>query len=474
MREKELRTVLLVKAIEDADRVGTLIPAAERIAAARQAKRDHPGTPEATLSARAQLLFDKLQARRPFVSGLRDFAGGPAWLSLALLAVAFLIGLGLSVLDGSHRINILAFPLLALVAWNLLVYVWIVLSSMRGGGNPRKPRYFSSWLTHLGLGRVNALVAKSRAFDSQLAEALANFTRDWSEAARPLLLARATRVFHLCAAMVGVGLIAGMYARGMVFDYRAGWESTFLDAAQARQWLGVTYGAASFVTGIPIPDAPYLEMIRWRNGSAGESAARWIHLLAATTMLFVVIPRLLLALQSTAQIARWSRNTPLPGGLAPYMRLAFNEAGGLVDRGIVMVIPFAYEPTNEALVKLRMLLASEVGDHLNVDIRPVVAYGNEETIVRNLQQGGGELADAAVLLMNLASTPEDENHGAVIDGVRDWLAANRPHTKLIVMVDEGPYAARMGPGDRVDERRRAWSDFIRARGLDARLADLAK
>jgi hypothetical protein len=39
MREEALRSVLLVKSIEEADRAGTLIPTADRAAATREASR---------------------------------------------------------------------------------------------------------------------------------------------------------------------------------------------------------------------------------------------------------------------------------------------------------------------------------------------------------------------------------------------------------------------------------------------------
>ena len=81
-----------------------------------------------------------------------------------------------------------------------------------------------------------------------------------------------------------------------------------------------------------------------------------------------------------------------------------------------------------------------------------------------------------VLLFNLAATPEEENHGAVIAGVRDWVAARQPPPQLLVLVDEGPYAERMaadGASGRVAERRDAWQQFVAAHGLAACSVNLA-
>jgi hypothetical protein len=79
-----------------------------------------------------------------------------------------------------------------------------------------------------------------------------------------------------------------------------------------------------------------------------------------------------------------------------------------------------------------------------------------------------------VLLFNLASTPEEENHGALIAASREWLASRRRNAQLVVLLDAGPYAARMGAEhERIDERRKAWEAFVADRGLTASTIDLA-
>ena len=53
-----------------------------------------------------------------------------------------------------------------------------------------------------------------------------------SRAARAL---RAETALHAGAAALALGLVAGLYVRGLVLDYRAGWESTFLDAGDGAR-----------------------------------------------------------------------------------------------------------------------------------------------------------------------------------------------------------------------------------------------
>jgi hypothetical protein len=480
MREDELRSILLVKAIEETDGAGTLLPPADRVAAAREARRaageaaaGSEVMEQGALSAaaqrlsveRARILLAKVGARHPFLSTfLSSLSGGPAAAGGVIVALGVVVGVALSALDGTRRINVLASPVFGVVAWNLLMYAAIFAGWMRA----------PKMLAHLATTRLSRLVAKSGAFNAPLAEALGRFTREWFAAARPLLVARAARLLHLSAAALGIGLIAGLYVRGIAFDYRAGWESTFLDASRARALLSVLYGPASLVTGIAIPDAAALEAMRWTGAAGGERAAPWLHLLAATVALFVVLPRLALSLAGTVFIARWSRRAPLPASLAAYFRATFGALGGSIGRGLATVVPYAYEPSADARAGLRALLPRALGESLTLDSRAAVRYGEEDGFVRELEAAGK--ADVVVLLFNLAATPEEENHGAVIAGVRGWLAARQPRPQLLVLVDEGPYAERMatdGASGRVAERRDAWRQFVAAHGLAACSVDLA-
>jgi hypothetical protein len=492
MREQSLRCVLLVKAVEEADRTGTLVPAADRAAATRAASRDAlargvagpeeaalPSAAQRMLAARAETLRQRIVARHPFVDTVLALARGPAWAGWLLVLAGLFIGVAMSALDGTRRINVLAFPLFGLIAWNLLVYAAVLIGWLRGAARGGAPRpWLAGLLARTGLGRVRRLVTKSAAFDAQLADALSRFVGDWYEAARPLLLARATRLFHVCAAAVGVGLIGGLYLRGIALDYQAGWESTFLDAQQVHAVLSTAYAPAAALTRLPVPDAAHLESIRFYDGAGGEGAARWIHLLAATALLFIVLPRLLLASLATLVVWRWSLRAPLPAALVPYFRSAFSGVEGVVGRGIVAVVPFAYEPAPEALARLRTLLPAALGESLAVDLRPPVRYGDEDAFLANLADRGGGIADTLVLLLNLSATPEDENHGNVIAGARDWLARARPHAQLLVALDEGPYRTRMAAqgaaGDRIEQRREAWRAFVADRGITACFLDLSE
>jgi hypothetical protein len=137
----------------------------------------------------------------------------------------------------------------------------------------------------------------------------------------------------------------------------------------------------------------------------------------------------------------------------------------------VRVIPYAYQPAEGVLAALRSLLARDMGDHVSLSTAAPIAYGEEESAAQAIAKGSG----AVVLLFTLAATPEDENHGRVIELVRDAPAVRSGSAALRIVVDEGPYAARMGEAlaARLEERRRAWREFVAARGLAAQIVSLA-
>src|SRR5438067_2450598 len=119
---------------------------------------------------------------------------------------------------------------------------------------------------------------------------LVAFTRDWLKRSSRLIGARVAAILHSAAFTFALGAIVSLYLRGLVFEYRAGWESTFLDATSVQRLLSFVLAPASAVTGIAVPSAEHLTTIRFPETS-GENAAPRLHLYAPTLMPFVRLPR---------------------------------------------------------------------------------------------------------------------------------------------------------------------------------------
>jgi hypothetical protein len=281
---------------------------------------------------------------------------------------------------------------------------------------------------------------------------------------------------HCAAALVAAGLIAGLYMRGIVLRYEAGWESTFLSPASVHTLLTVLYGPAAILSGIGLPSMSGVNALRWTGVSGGGEAASWIHLIALTAVLYIIVPRLILACLSGFNLWRLSRNPPLPAAFIGYGRAVLAGAAGGARRESVSIICFAYDPSPASIAGLQTLLAATLGAIIKVEMQVTVRYGEEDAFRATLTNG----ADAThwnVLLMTAASTPEAENHGAVINTLRDSLARESQPLPLLIVIDTGPYAARM-QGDatfeqRLRQRCKLWSEFVAGYGLSACLVDLS-
>jgi hypothetical protein len=488
MHQQALRTVLLIQAIEETDRTGEVIPLADRADASRAVVRESPQLrgpvsgaslsrqSEAFLMRRAERLLDRLRARSPAVTHVLALASGLSWLGRVVLILAFIAGISLSALDGSRRINVLAFPLIGLIAWNLLVYALLLVTWVRTRGHPATVGFWSAamyerWIS----GRIEALLRRFTRFNVPLSTGLRRFAAQWSAISQPLLLLRAKRLLHLAAALVAVGLVVGLYVRGIALRYEAGWESTFLGPESAHALVSVLYGPAAALSGISYGSVDQIQALRWTATGGGGEAALWIHLIALTGGLYIVLPRLLAAVAATFGMWKFSRRPPIPPGLLGYARALVIGVGSGTANEIASVIPYAYEPKAQSVAGLEALLGAALGGNLKVEVRAPVKYGDEKSIGNPIAQA---TATWNVLLMTLASTPEVENHGAFIGGWRDGLVKNANASPLLILIDEGPYASRMR-GDagfelRVQERRKLWREFVAGYGLRACFVDLVE
>ena len=187
----------------------------------------------------------------------------PSWLGWLVILGAFLIGIASDAVGSAgHTVNILAPPLLLLMLWNVLVYAFIIANSLLKSQHFKLPKL------------------------------------DESQA---IAIARGTALMHWAAAALALGALLARYWRGLVFDYQALWQSTFLSAQSAHHMIGFVLAPAAWIGGLfgssALPDLASFEQLRAPT-SQGENAARWIHWYAITVFLVVLLPRILLALWS--------------------------------------------------------------------------------------------------------------------------------------------------------------------------------
>ncbi|MDZ7653199.1 MAG: DUF2868 domain-containing protein [Burkholderiaceae bacterium] len=477
MNEAAAREVLLVRAIETSDSDHALLSGDDREYASRTAaelarwsaaERREPADADRFLAHRARLLLDKLGERSRIVRSSAQSLAWRWWIGWALPAVALVAGLLFERLANRGHVNVLAFPLLVLLLWNLAVYLLLALAWL-GRVTRTRPSAQARTGPTAWLRRV-ALQSMPRA-GGAFAPALARFAEDWLTLGAPLTTARIARTLHLAAALFAAGAIGGLYVRGLVFDYRAGWESTFLDAQAVHALLSAVVGPAASLLGQAFPTVDEIAALRFGPAAAGESAARWIHWYALTVAAVVVAPRLLLAGWAALRAQRWSHTFPIDLS-APYFRRLVGGFSGRPSR--IVALPFSYSLDGHATTGLAAIARQLLGDRGTVDLRSAIAFGDESRAAAALVQGDAQAAPVALnlALFSLAATPEQENHGAFLDGLQPTMAAPR-----VVLVDEGPYRRRLGTQAgataRVVERREAWRAFAASRGWPIVFADFA-
>jgi hypothetical protein len=451
LTEEAARDVLLARSIEAEDKASAILTGEDRqhataLALQLNSFRDKPSDRDTAsfLASRASVALDRLVSRYPKLQRARNLARWPGWLNLALPGSAFVLGLMTNAIEGD-QLNILAFPLLGMIAWNLVVYAWLLVTSLsraRHGSADRPLSRTFEWI----LSPSSAQLAGH----PTLERAVTRFSQEWVRTATPLNRTRANRTLHFSAAAFATGLLAGIFARARyTAEYTASWAGTWAGAeAEIAALLKVVLGPASALTGITLPTAERLRELR----GAGENAGDWLILWMVTAALYVILPRLLLAFASSLRTERLKRRLPLEHDF--YVRRVVRDAVGAACR--VRVVSYGFEPSGEAPAKLKRLVAEVLGDKATFEVEAPVAYGHEDEW---LSAHGHELthSDQLILLFNLASTPEAENHGAMLSGVRQRLSNA---VELLVLLDDSAFVHRhRGQASvkrRLDERLNAW------------------
>jgi len=465
MNEQLARDVVLVQAIETTDQKREILTDDDRRYANRTARElaqwqasetKSAATAEHFLQQRAEQIIKKLAQRHAAFAAFakrRTGLHGVAWL-LPLLALV--LGAGLDRITDPHRVDLLSAPLLAIVAWNLLVYVVMLIWLCIPKAGMTRVR--AGWVRRLSVGPA----ALPRKMPHALSAALFAFMAEWSQLSARLNAARLARTIHLSAALFAVGALGSLYARGIMAQYGAGWESTFLDATQVHQLLSVLFWPALTVfplQGFTLADVQALHFGTGQGLSTAAAGARWVHLYAATLLLLVVLPRLALALLASLRAGWLVRRFPLD--LAqPYFRQLTDAAGG--EAGVLRVLPYSFTLDEERSRGLEVVAANLLGERARVRLAPSVGYGADAAAVAD-----DTPATLTAVLFNLAATPEKENHGAFLASV--VRASKAP---IAVLIDDSAFRTRTVEPQRLRERIELWREFCIFHGAEPTIVDL--
>ena len=456
MNEAAARRAALVRAFERAPASDVWSDDDRAWATQAAAKVEGEGAAaDAFIARRASLAVERLSGRDKRVPRLLASLAWPAWIGLVIPVLAFAAGAAADSIGAGQRVNLLAPPLLAMLAWNLAVYLAILVRGTWGLFD-RRAR---------GLGPIGRLLARvahvTGTAPRRGGKVAAEFVAAWMQASAGLTAARIGRVLHASAAAFALGALAALYLRGIAFEYRAGWESTFLGAPAVHALLNAVLGPAAALTGIALPDVEGYARLRFSAGE-GVIAAPWLHLYAVTVGLAVVLPRVLLALGDRWLESRLASRFPLPLG-EPYYR---DLTRMLREEPVsVRVVPYSAQLSPQATLNLGTLLTRSLGARTAVSVAPATAFGAEDDVEPRQIVGDATLI---ATLFALTATPEAENHGAFVDRLR----AAAPEHRLVVLVDESAFKRQFGTTPRLDERRALWRGFAAERSAAVAFVDL--
>jgi hypothetical protein len=297
MDESSARCVVLAQAIETADAQGRLLSEVERGQIDREARQAAlaagaargAASAERFLHLRAQRILQAVAPRSAVIASLQSSPASRYWLTLGVPLATLMLGALTERIADPHRVDLLSLPLLAIVLWNLLVYVVLAAGWLLPRRNRARPLLEAA-------GRWAEGVRDWRRRSGQLgADVAAQFFLRWQQAASALQLQRVTGTLHLAALGWGAGVAASLLVQGLVVQYRVGWESTFLDAGQVHAILKVLLMPVVALFPFEPFSVQDVANLQLGPGDIARADRRWVWMYAALLLVIVIVPRAILA-----------------------------------------------------------------------------------------------------------------------------------------------------------------------------------
>lgn len=466
MREHDVQDILLVRAFDEADADRRVLTAADyaaaRAAESAAAPSDPPQQPLALWIEKYGPIAGRLKERIPGIEHFAAFMRCERGWTPLFAVTALVFGIAGHALGPSQRFNVLQMPLLGVCLWNFVVYALVARAAFKrspGGSGSAAPSGWSGWLygaarlvfekiIHIGLKRHGPAAEPT-------AKALVIFGREWKSVAGGLVAKRLLTAMHVAAAALAVGLVIGMYLRGLTAKYEATWESTFLGRDHVESLLRFLLGPASLLTGVKI-------VVPGESATVG--AASWIHLYAASAVLYVVAPRLLLAMVAarSTKVAAKKIDIDLSH---PYFRRASAAVGIPLEVSSSHTIAFSFHPPPRTRENVNDMSVRLFGPRVRLADPIVVEYADERDDVRKkLAAHAADPKDrsaAWVLLFSLTQTPEFEVHGRFADELQKDIASR----EKLVVIDISAFVAQTPDPARREGREAAWKAVLDQVGI---------
>lgn len=485
MDERQTRTVLLVKALESSPKAATWISGSQQRTASEAALASAPRPASDTrsrewaerfLAQRAQALLDQAAHQHPSLHALHTSASLWAGWAWVVPVLAFASGWLSEQVFSPDRIHLLSPALVVVLAWNwglMLALIGRQLLRLRHLVSSRAavaPRPANGWAS----SRVPPWLHRRqwpKAWGLALWPVSQALHRDWRRVAGPLVSTRWVARLHDGSALFSLGLMASLAWKGLYGEYRVGWASAWLDAAQLHSGLSFL---ATLVGSTPFSLDTLNQLNGWAQVAPPDVGTTWFWLVAKVLLLTVVLPRWLLARWSAWQAKRLSQHLRLDL-TEPYYVALLATFGGHSMR--LQVWPYSYTLGHAQQASLHTTAHALHGAASTLALMPNTPYGqqpNTESHAPTASHSPHTKAEAAhpVALFSLAATPEAEAHGQFVQHLQHL----RPPSagELALWVDRAPLRRKLGTqaGTRLAEREALWRAFATQHHAQLRLIDL--
>ncbi len=460
MKADTFSKILLIQALEESDPHGKHLPLSTRHHATQQAREKQPLQSDHSSKAVASFLTTRSETLWAFVEkAFPGFAKSwkhfhfdiPAfWVAIpALLAGLLINGLG-----ESQRVNLLNFPLLIMLLWNGWTYLSSALIPLfNSKGKTIRLDICASWLAQLlgnqkprswPIGNIS-----DPAVTSWVQESTKRFTELWWPHVRPVWTNRLRQLLHLGAVCVAIGMIFGMYIRGLALDYQATWESTFLSVNQVHGILHILLGPAAGLLQYTFPNISELASLQ---APQHGPAAQWIHMWAVTIFTAIVIPRSIMVWMNQRSLNKVQQSFVIPLDDPYYAHLLAADRGHGIQ---VDILPYSYHPSPQAKNFLDLGLLDLFGNLVSIRWHQPIPFGQEFSnpaeVSTNLR--------TSVVIFNGGQTPEGEVQGEWLHSMQTQMNSAKARSRLLILLDEEPYSQAIDE-NRVMERRQAWQRLI--------------
>ena len=464
----QLAKVLLVQACEERDpghkfilRYEREVPRHGGVASAHRAGEDPLRAAETRVLERAEHIVDRLTHKHPVFASALAVLQIKTPLTL-LIGCALLGGVIADPIGPSGQINLLNVPLLTLLIWNAVIYGGFLYNMLvprpsQERLQPGLPGLVEWLLGFIVRGRLSRLRSDRTQAPEEIqwiATSLASYAERLLHHGRTLLITHARSLLHLAAAALAIGMVVGLYLRGFTFLYRVGWDSTFLEASGVHALLSFVFAPASWLLKIPMPS---VDGIAELQGPAKANAAIWIHLWAMTTVLFIVLPRTVLAMSAWLSKTRLAVDVHLPSN-EPYFQRLLNPYRG--NGLFVEVLAYSHR-VKEGDDRLMTFLSDAFGVLADIHIGNPVSYGEHPPAFRS----DPDRSLCAVVLLNVAQAPE-ETHSEFLEELKATVRGRGRSNMLLVVLDCEAYA-QIEHEKRLHERCQAWATLVGECGMQA-------